>query len=79
MYLAIRVRSGRSHVGDGHTHSTGAMMWQDDPAAVIDDDDVDSIDRAIVYAIESPELDPRIRDAFINALLDKRNRATLGA
>ena len=79
MYLAIRVRSGRSHVGGGHTHSTGATMRQDDPAAVIDDDDVDSIDRAIVYAIESPELDPRIRDAFINALLDKRNKATLGA
>lgn len=48
----------------------------------LDDEDCDpvsAIDRAIVYAIESPELDPRIRDAFINALLDKRNKATLGA
>lgn len=81
MYLAIRVRSGRSHVGDGHTHSTGDPMRPDDPAEVVlmDDAAIDEIDRAIVYAIESPELDPRIRDAFINALLDKRNRATLGA
>ena len=78
MYLAIRVRSGRSHVGDGHTHSTGDPMRPDDPAEVVLMDDA-AIDRAIVYAIESPELDPRIRDAFINALLDKRNKATLGA
>lgn len=56
-------------------------MRPDDPAEVVlmDDAAIDEIDRAIVYAIESPELDPRIRDAFINALLDKRNKATLGA
>lgn len=53
-------------------------MRPDDPAEVVLMDDA-AIDRAIVYAIESPELDPRIRDAFINALLDKRNKATLGA
>lgn len=44
---------------------------------VTDDSPVDEIDRAIIYAIESPDLDPRIRQAFIDALLDKRNRATV--
>lgn len=41
---------------------------------VTDDSPVDEIDRAIIYAIESPDLDPRIRQAFIDALLDQRNR-----
>lgn len=49
----------------------------DDPVAVlVDDSPTDEIDRAIVYCLDTPELDPRIRAAFIDALLDKRNRAT---
>lgn len=36
---------------------------------------VDEIDRAIRYALDNDGLDPRIRDAFIDALLDKRLRA----
>lgn len=55
--------------------SGGAMRRAD--LVVHDDSPVDEIDRAIVYAIESPDLDPRIRQAFIDALLDKRNRATV--
>ena len=57
----------------------GATMRQGDPAAVLLDDTPESeIDRAIVYCLDTPELDPRIRAAFIDALLDKRNRATQG-
>jgi hypothetical protein len=54
-------------------------MRLDDPAAVLHDTDspVDEIDRAIIYCLDTPDLDPRIRAAFIDALLDKRNRATL--
>ena len=52
-------------------------MRHDDPAAVlVDDAPVDEIDEAIVLALSTSELDPRIRAAFIDAMLDKRNRAT---
>jgi hypothetical protein len=36
---------------------------------------VDEIDRAIVYARDDTGLNPAIRQAFIDALLDKRIRA----
>lgn len=39
------------------------------------DDPVDEIDRAIVYCLDTPGLNADIRQAFIDALLDKRNRA----
>lgn len=52
-------------------------MRPDDPAAVLlDDAPVDELDRAIVYCLNTPDLDPRIRSAFIDAMLDRRNRAT---
>lgn len=54
--------------------SGGAMRRTD--LVVNDDSTVDEIDRAIVYALDAAGLDPRIREAFIDALLDKRNRAT---
>lgn len=52
-------------------------MRLDDPAAIlIEDAPVSEIDEAIVLALGSPDLDPRIRSAFIDAMLDRRNRAT---
>jgi hypothetical protein len=44
--------------------------------ASVDIDTVDDIDRAIEYARSNPDLNPQIREAFINALLDKRLRIT---
>lgn len=41
-----------------------------------DSDPIDELDRAIVYCLDTPDLDPRIRSAFIDAMLDRRNRAT---
>lgn len=43
---------------------------------VEDSDPIDELDRAIVYCLDTPDLDPRIRSAFIDAMLDRRNRAT---
>lgn len=51
-------------------------MRPDDPAAPLTDDaSVDEIDQAIELALQSDDLDPRIRAAFIDARLDQRNRA----
>jgi len=40
-----------------------------------DDAPIDEIDAAILLALQSDDLDPRIRAAFIDARLDQRNRA----
>lgn len=37
-----------------------------------DDASIDEIDRAIRYALDNDGLDPSIRDAFVDALLDRR-------
>jgi len=47
-------------------------MRADDPA--LHTDDIEGIDRAILYARDEPTLNPAISAAFIDALLDKRLR-----
>ena len=50
-------------------------MRLDDPARVLHDDSpISEVDQAILYCLDTPELDPRIRSAFIDALLDKPKR-----
>lgn len=60
------VRPEQAHANRvGFRHSRGTMPQPDDAT-------VDEIDRAIRYALDNGDLDPRIRDAFVDALLDRR-------